>query len=204
MHLEPFGWNVVVVGAWNRAIFTPAWIGKNIFNLPEGTPFPIEIPIHARAPWRIRHEQVAVLVGDNSLEITVDACDFTTLDKARQFAKRALAELPRTPLSATGYNVRYGSAEATPEFAGLFGESLDRCIGTAGLTVSDRLARRTVPFENGVINLEAVLKSSNHAVFQANFHMDSEDAEELTGWLDIPISRIEETVNSLLAALPGD
>ncbi len=204
MNLEPFGWNVVIVRAWNRAIFTPAWIGRNIFCLPEGTPFPIEIPIHVRAPWRIRHEQIALLVGDGVLEITVDVCDFQTLDTARQYAKRVLAELPKTPLSAAGYNVRYGSAEATPEFAGLFGENFDRCIGTAGHTVSDRLARRTVAFEDGVINLELALKSSNHAVFQVNFHMDSEDSSALTGWLDIPISSIEETVNNLLAALPGE
>jgi len=163
-----------------------------------------EIPIHARAPWRIRHEQIAVLVDDGILELAVDDSVFSTLDTARQYAKRALAELPRTPLSAAGYNIRFRSPEATPEFAGLFGESFDRCIATAGHAVSDRLARRSIPLENGVINLEAILKSSNRAVFQAIFHLDSEDANELTAWLDVPIARIEGIVNSLLSALPGE
>ncbi len=35
--LEPFDWNVVVAGAWNRALLTPAWLQKRVFKDTEAT-----------------------------------------------------------------------------------------------------------------------------------------------------------------------
>lgn len=205
MEFEPFGWNAVVVGAWNRAIFTPAWIGQNLFRLPAGTPIPVEIPIHARAPWRVRHdqEQLAVLVGNANLEIAVDSCDYAHLDAARSYATRAISELPKTPLSAAGYNVRWRIIDISPEVAGLAGGDLDPRIGRTGLTILDRSVRRSVTFRDGVINLELSLSANGDATLQLNFHMDSNIAATLEAWLTVPIDEVESHANRLLLNIRG-
>ena len=35
MKTKPEGWNIVLAGFWNRAIFTPEWVGKWLFQQSE-------------------------------------------------------------------------------------------------------------------------------------------------------------------------
>ncbi len=55
-----FDWDVVVVGFWNPAILTPAGIWKRLFELEQGTPVELEVPIDGLAPYRVSHEEITV------------------------------------------------------------------------------------------------------------------------------------------------
>ena len=45
MPLEPYDWNVVLLGHWNRAILTPQGISERLFQLLSETEIGIEVPM---------------------------------------------------------------------------------------------------------------------------------------------------------------
>lgn len=203
MSFEAFDWNVVVAGAWNRAILTPEWIGRFLFEVGEDTPLSLEVPINVRGPWRVTHDGVSIEINPNGLVASVNPCKYETLDKARVFAKHAVTELSRTPLVAAGFNVRYRVTETPPELAEAFECGFDKSLSNRGIEIGARGIRRTLPWGAGVVNTELRMEPNKATIIEYNFHKGSSNHAELKSWLEIPIDGVEEMVKKLFGALPG-
>ncbi len=198
MNFKAENWNVVVVGAWNRAILTPQWIAKNMFKVPEGTALPVEVPINVRAPMKISHDGCGVIVHSSQLEVLTENADFHSLEKAKQLSLEAVNELNRTPFLAAGFNIRFLSeGDIDPDFAELLSCKLDAKIASAGHQITKRNVTQTFPFRGGQVNLQ-ISSSDDTATLDLNFHKTSTTAEEVTSWLQMPITEIESTTNSIL------
>ena len=204
MNVEPFNWNVVVLGAWNRAIFTPQWIAQYIFCLKEAEAVTVEVPLSTPLPWRIKHEDVAVVVGAGSLEVVADSCAYEALDKARTHAIRAIDELPRTPLSAAGFNIRYRAEESSTELAEILASPVDNLIADVDLDILGRAQHRSVAYKDGIVNIDMRVDRDGGAIVQFNFHLASDCADKLKEWLRVPVEDVRKTVQSILDQLPGD
>ena len=203
MSFEAFNWNVVVVGAWNRAILTPQWIGECLFRVPRGTPLAVEVPLNVPGPWRVRHEAVAVIAGGKNLELVAEACNYATLGLAREYADRALAELPRTPVAAAGFNVRYRSSDSPPEFTETFGSGLDAIISSRTLVIKGRGLHRSVAWKNGTLNMQFSVDPEDGSTIEFNFHLGSVVVAELRSWLSLPMTEVEDTIQGMMDAIPG-
>src|SRR4051812_23085230 len=112
MPLEPYDWNVVVLGRWNRAILTPQGIGSRLFQLPPETDIGIEAPMDAIGPYQVSHDDVTVMVSGAQLIVEARENNFPGLERAIRVARRAMESLPETPVVAGGFNVRvHGAGE---------------------------------------------------------------------------------------------
>lgn len=198
MDLEPVNWSVVVRGAWNRAILTPQWVARNVFGLPENTPIQIEVPMDMHAPWRLKHNGVALVAGSPLLEAVAESPEYQTLDRARKYCLQAIRELPKTPFAAVGVNIRFAATETPEGVAHLVAARLDDVLADADCRIQSYYTRRTVDFRDGVINLEIGIGEGGQLDVVFNFHRASNDQGELESWLEIPMDELRQRVESLV------
>jgi hypothetical protein len=171
MRIEPIDWNVVVLGFWNRAILTPAGIGRRLFHVEEGTPLQVEIPLEGLAPHRVRHEGLIVTAESGRLVVATESPDFPSLEHAMAVAATAIDGLPETPLSAAGFNTRYHIHEPPNDLTTACMMSLDHRISEADLTICGRQVHRAVKFREGLLNLE--IRDDTVVKVSLNFHLGS-------------------------------
>ncbi len=203
MSFEPIGWNTVVLGAWNRAILTPEWIAREIFHITDDRPVPVEVPLNVRGPWRVRHGDVAVVVSNFNLDVSIDKYDFDTLELSRTYAIAALETLSRTPVSAAGYNLRFQSTEMPAELGAAVQCGLDSVFSDYGLQIENQSVRRSMPFEGGFLNVEVIISQGGDCSCSFNFHKSSVDADDLKAWLRIPMQQVGQIVDDIIRKLPG-
>lgn len=198
--MEAYGWNVIVVGAWNVSILTPGGISKRIFNIPEDTPVEVEISIDRPGPFRVRYESVVVTPSPQNLDFSIDECEVGLLQKASQMAVRAINSLPETPFSAVGVNFRFKLNSDSDRLNKLLESLLDDCLGDGGNVVVGSLCRRSLKFDTGVVNVEIARQDNGEANAVFNFHMGSEKPSSLVEWLGKSQDFFDKT-NSLLELL---
>lgn len=98
---------LVIAGAWNPAIITPQWIGKNILNIPEGTSFQVgmDLPIQGLGG------SPRFTFSDLSYTPTPDTLTFYFSPehpaKTIEVARTILETLPHTPIVALGINFSF-------------------------------------------------------------------------------------------------
>lgn len=203
MSFQPYDWNVVVVGHWNRAILTPAGIGKRLFALPEGTPVSVELPIDGISPCRVRHGGLTVVAADDRILIGMDDLGYEHLCAAMGLGVAALEGLPETPVSAAGFNIRFKDPDPSPEFSTRMACDIDDRISDQGLPISARGLSRSLVWNGGFINLQITLdeQEGGHAIF--NFHRASHNAEDLTAWLRVDLAEVRTTTEALLTEVLG-
>lgn len=98
---------VVIVGAWNLAIFSPEWVRKNILRDEDYPDVKILYPINVLHSLRYSTGKFDFCIGDNRFM-------FTLTEKTDQAEKDMLnvissicQKLPHTPVSALGINYVY-------------------------------------------------------------------------------------------------
>ncbi len=203
MSAKAYNWNVIVRGSWNRAIFSPAWIAKEVFCLGDGTPIEVQVAIDTIGPLRVRHDQVIVSVNNEVLEVIAEDHSFSGLSKAMKVAAKALEKLPVTPVTAAGFNVRYRFDEVPGQTVELFDSLLDDRLCTEYSIISRGLSRQIRPRKDqlnaGVVTMSASLGSmgGTDLTIELNFHRDSRNWGELKDWLEIPSELVKEVTLSL-------
>lgn len=193
MNLEPFDWNVVVIGYWNPAILTPAGVGRRLFGLAVGTPLLVEVPIDGLAPHRVKHDGLTVTAELGRLLVHADDPKYALLDRARQIAVRAMSDLPETPLTAAGFNIRFRIGEPSNEFLAATNAGVDNLLSDTGFKIESRSLGRSVKCEDGVLNLS--IQQGQDSRIELNFDRQSSKREELIEWLQFPLAKVEETVS---------
>ena len=203
MSLVPVDWSVVIVGRWNRAILTPAGIGKRLFELPEGTPVEVMLAIDAIAPPRVSHDGIIVVAGNDRLMIQPESCEYVDLDRARQLAKKALCELPETPISGVGINIRFKSEESELALDKIIDSTWDDELSDNDYSIQERGVKRSLAWQNGTINISITSNENGKQFVQFNFDMQALDVATQNQWLDVPIGHIQSEVKKILFATMG-
>ncbi len=190
MPLVPTNWNVVVIGRWNRALLTPQYIARELFQCPEGVEVGIEVPLDVVGPYRVRHDRLVVMVTSSQLIVEVEDNDFPSLARARTLCARAIEGLPRTPLAVAGYNIRYRSQEPDErlnvliEATQLWGDTRFR---DADYRLSHRGVNWITDWEGGKVGVY-LTREQNDAALGLNFNFERQGGrEDLVAWLGRPI-----------------
>jgi len=205
MELEPFDWNVVIPGYWNRAILTPNGIAKRLFKIPLGTGIEVFIPVDLLEPPQVRYDGIMVRVEDRRLIIGTAKGSFEALSKAMEMGRNALNALPDTPVLAAGFNVRFKSVGDRSEIDRLVAcVELDGALSDAGYEITGRLLNRKVrcknsAFEKGIVTLSLDMQEEA-AKIELNFQRDSRDVKELVDWLNAARSDVEKAVDHILSS----
>lgn len=177
-------WNVVINGAWNLSILTPKGIATRLFGLEPGVPVEVQVALDQAATIRVIHDTIRV--SPISGRLMVDPVGDVTperLAQSAQVAIGALRQLPQTPISACGVNIRYQYDELPATLIDVARSVVDDRLADAGHRIVERFVRRTLPYNDGVVNVEVIEKADVSGLVAFNFHRDSVVPDEHIAWL---------------------
>ncbi|MHB1034347.1 MAG: hypothetical protein ACYC35_04270 [Pirellulales bacterium] len=199
MPLTPTDWSVVVVGHWNRAILTPSGIAKRLFGLDKGTPIEVFVAIDALAPPRVKHDGIVVTVGGDRLIAEPETSDFNGLERAMEIGRRAVKNLPETPVLAAGMNVKYSCKEPLESLQNITRHlSWDDQLSDNNYEILARALSRELKWKEGQINFSLTEESDSTFQLQFNFHRGGTSVDDLAAWLSTPQAELESQVKRIL------
>lgn len=172
------GWSLVLVGIWNRAIFSDSWVGQHVFESEEvQVEFPLGNP--TSAPRLISPRGVRLFVASDRLVLSPDRETESALFEIESCARRVLTLLPHTPLAALGINFQFEQKNASDALFGLFEVSELRQLGELGYHPSSHIIHRKLKSQKNagcIINV-SLREHSEDVVADVNFHYDPADSE---------------------------
>lgn len=190
--MQPDIWNVIVIGAWNPAILTPDGIKKRLFDLPEETPIQLEVAIDRPGTFRAFHDGVVVSPSARHLDVVAASSNVESLLKAGKVAQVALKNLPETPVSAAGVNLRYSLKPMPDELFDLLRAPIDDVYSDAGFRIISSETARSLEVQPGVLNVEITRNGDGSGLLVFNFHYASALPDALSQW----VGRIQEFVET--------
>ena len=199
--LKHIVWNTVVAGKWNPAILTPKGIAEQIFSKTDDVPFEVLVPLDAMGPPKVRIEGLLVSANFDRFVIDCEKSDWELLEKSKEYCRKAIDALPKTPVSAAGFNIRYQLEEPAEEFLELLKPSLDDSISDNQLKIEKRETRRSLVWNEGTINLHIIKQKSNDYQLLLNFDRKSTDNNTLKKWLNIPIEDVQTITKIIMCSV---
>mgnify|MGYP005857407255 CR=1 FL=1 len=197
MLLEPYNWSVVILGAWNRAILTPRGTKEILFPDAELKDIEIAIPVDSAGPCRVTIHGVTVMAHGGRLAIETRENRLSALHEARQLGAKALEELPRTPVTAAGFNIKVKTDKLKNTYKTLL-EAFPTPELESESVVKERLAKQSLCFREGFLNVLVREVLNQEYYIELNFHCDSKDPLALRSWLDIDSDILTKTVADML------
>lgn len=198
LKMEPKDWNVVVLGAWNRAILTPAWIAEIVFGLPAGSPLDVLVPLDAFAPFKVRHSGLMVTPIPGQLLVEVETPSVHALGEAMAAMKRAIEDLPRTPLRACGVNIRFASPEPNEKLVERTRSKTEELLSGSGYDLRVRRRGETMTFKEGTLNFIADIPTSGQTILTFNFDRQCTTRVDALNWLNHPADEYESEAKKVL------
>ncbi|MEW6236939.1 MAG: hypothetical protein AB1656_16265 [Candidatus Omnitrophota bacterium] len=167
-------WNLVINGYWNRMIFMPEWVCKNLFVSNEVEKL---VPIAPVAPLIYRDKESAIHIDDRKLFVDILNPSDQCIIKAEKMVCTVLEELPNTPINGLGIN--FGFKEKTPskELLEIFDFKDNSCINLFGGTIKSHKIIREIIINNKMLNLYLINNIPGIDIM-ANFHHSITTARE--------------------------
>jgi len=106
---EAYSINILCLGNWNKKVFTPEWVGNNVFELETDKIQAFFNPNEMEIGYT--NEGVTLLPRDSVLEIKLENISKETEEYSGELLNKILALLPHTPIRAIGFNIRYNFGE---------------------------------------------------------------------------------------------
>ena len=103
--------NIVLAGLWNRAIFTPEWVGRLLFKQVEVETL---ISIMPHMPIVYRNTQVAMEVAPAVVAFRPRTLNDECLRASENMAYKVLDTLRDTPLMGVGVNFGFTDSDPAP------------------------------------------------------------------------------------------
>ena len=178
MKLDKPSNTLVIVGGWNRHIFTQDWIKRYLFP-GEQEEFTIDMMVAQGfntqfVSPRILSKEVEILLRENRLNFNPIENKNENFDRIQQLALQLADYLPHTPVTAYGINFLFTENEVSEDLITLirprdlekieqFGGSLSREQYTRGLVLNARNLNITIRIEDEKVT------------FDLNFHFNIRD-----------------------------
>ncbi len=194
-------WNAVVAGRWNPAILTPKGIAKHIFEKEDDFPIEVMVPIDAIGPPKAIIDGLTIVANFERLVIDCNQSDWAFFEKSREYCRKAIEALPKTPLSAAGFNIRFELTDPGDDFLALLELPLDNLISDQHYEIINKEIRRSFSWKEGSINLHLIRPEANIYKILLNFDKKSADGAILTDWLNIPIADVQAVVKEIMCSI---
>lgn len=170
------GWSIVVVGHWNQAIFNPGWI---IGRLTEAQEVQLQVAVdNPGLPIRLAFDGLVLQVQPQRLVVNVERCDGELFERAAAVIRKALTELPHTPITAVGVNFLYVVDEPSGCLVDVFRLADLNGLSDQKLHVSTNTITRKLVRDQQVVNLGLILDEAGKVSISLNFHRDLATAAE--------------------------
>lgn len=198
MRAEAEGFSVVVVGAWNTAIFSPDWIKNHLTRAPHiGIEFAVNAPT---LPLRLAFDDIFLLVSPDRLAITPQQVRDDLLAKTQEVATLILDALPHTPVAALGINFRFREPQPAGRLLETFVLTDRGHLADAGAVVRATSIRRGLSVNDDFVNLTLELKPGGEVTAEFNFHHEVDKASSAKERLASGVLRRRDMAIELLRA----
>ena len=194
-----FDWGVVVLGAWNPAILTPEGISTELFGNQPGEKIQVLVSLQGKARPKAMIEGLGITATYSRLTVDLDSPTFESLEKARKIAVKALRALPRTPVTAAGFNIRYKGSVSDVDCDKVWC-SPHPDLSEANYEIEARGFIHRLCVDTGYINLKAEALG-NSFVLELNFHKDGKEHQDLVEWLEMPLESVKGHAKRITDAL---
>ena len=168
---------IIILGFWNRMIFTPAWVSKEIFNTERMN---LQVPFAPMAPYIYETDEQKLLVSGEKIKLSSKTINEESTKNNEQIAVKILESLTKTPVSAVGINFGFIETAPNDEILKLFNFNDDSEYGADGWDIKTRTINRRLEKDEKTLNLEIILNDENGEVeINANYHYDVKSALEI-------------------------
>jgi hypothetical protein len=204
MKSEMDKWSIVLAGSWNRAIFTPNWMAKYLFEESQESSEKRELKVEVEVPVIPALGALVFTIADLRIQvdsqkaiITPKLCTDKVLRLAETVARRILKTLPHTPLQAFGINFVFVETDPTPEVLPVF--EIGDWSRLAEHTGSENkiAVTRSIKLEGHLLNL-TITKDGGTVYFQFNFHFELKDASAASGQLENQVLQCRDVALGIL------
>ncbi len=196
--IKTVSWNSIVVGKWNPAILSPKGIAKEIFEKDNTNPIDVLIPLDTIGPAKVKIDDFVVSVDFDRLVIDCEKSNWEHLEGSREYCIKAMNALPKTPVTAAGFNIRYELSEPFDQFMDLLEMPLDTNISDNAISIGQREIRRSLEWEKGTINLHVIKNREDDYMILLNFEMKSDERKQLTHWLKKTTGTIKKITKTIM------
>lgn len=199
MPLAKQTWDVVAFGRWNPGILTPKGIVARLFDPAQPTnEMEIEFPEDAVGPCRVNYEGLAISVTDSVLAVQPKNQTYADLHRAMAAVKRAMQNLPETPVSGISITLRY--AGQPDEGMAPLGDSLqhpwEERFAECGYTISNRSFSFSVKWDGGTILI--TLGNKPEIGYRATISFRRSGArDEMLRWLSLNPDILRDQVTAI-------
>lgn len=161
---------LVIVGAWNRSIFQPGWVARNLFDYPEGADVQIEklISVGGVNNQIDFIDSVGVMPLKERINLYVKDFERDTLSRCEHVVLNLMTVLNHTPTTAFGVNVSFIEEDASAEIVDLLqpADKLDERFKVLHSSLNS-----SIELEDGVVlNFVRTIDEDGTAIFDLNFH----------------------------------
>jgi hypothetical protein len=163
--------SIILVGYWNRLIFTPEWVGRKLFGGVEQVQ--VEIPILPVDPIVYTNDMIELKVGGGRLVFRALTSNMVNLKAIETAAMITLQELNDTPILGVGINFAFQEKRPPKELKTCFEFPDEATSRKAGWKSPIRRAVRH--HEKGGKKLTFVATESPDGIhLDLNYHQESE------------------------------
>ena len=174
---------VVLVGAWNLAIFSQEWVRQNILRSEDYPEIKIQYPLNVLHSLRFSIDKFSFCIGDNRLM-------FTLTEKSEQAEKDMLSvvssicqKLPHTPVSAMGINFVFETENDVATINALSDtQRLVQSIGQAQTSIE--IVRSYKKNDKETLNFKISKIGDNKVKYDINYDYRSVSIQEITDILN--------------------
>lgn len=178
-------WSIVLVGAWNTAIFTPDWLTKlmGVSGMEVKIEFPIANPL---LPIRYTFQNVRMMMHRDRLIFAPTTGDTAVLERVEFIAKTMLRTLTHTPMTSLGINFEFVEDNIPELLKEIFPQNDMARIAAADFIVGGAEVRRELrrsQDQDEVLKL-TLRRSGPDVTIHINFHKDVPNATVAGAYFD--------------------
>lgn len=156
---------LVILGNWNKYIFSKEWTSKYLFPKDK---LEIEYPINFDGSLRFSTDKIRLFTIENKLNFSILNNSDETINIIQDCAFKIADYLPHTPVQAFGINFRFES-ELTSQLKNLFELSDNEKYIENDINFENISVIRSVNQKNHILNLN-LTKKQDKCIINFNFH----------------------------------
>lgn len=197
---------LVIAGAWNPAILTPAWLLKEAFGAPEGQEEPVgmEFALGAVIVPRFSLRGMLFTATPERLTIGAGTTSAEALNRCEEVGRRILAKLPHTPVTAFGENFKF--IETAPASANLEafvqGAEFANALANFDYTLGSQTLVSALLIQGSELNLSRSSRDGQ-VIFDFNFHYTVRGAADAEERINATFARNFEIAKRIWTQLMG-
>lgn len=161
--------NLVIVGGWNKHIFSPDWVKQYLFPQDE---YEIEFPLNIDGSARFSTKKNRISVEQNRLNFNSRSVENEDYERIQDLAMKIADYLPHTPVLSYGVNFLYEESKNADEITALLDCNYSKLLmKEIGKDIISAEIKNSLNYEYCVLNIN-VKKEKGIYYFDFNYHFE--------------------------------